>query len=100
MVLSTSSSSGKANNVCDPITGKVHWSERLGGNYSASPVSVGSSVYFISEEGKVSVVHANPEKMEILAQSELGERTLASPAMLDGTLLIRSADHLWKMIQP
>ena len=49
---------------------------------------------------KVSVVHANPEKMEILAQSELGERTLASPAMLDGTLLIRSADHLWKMIQP
>ncbi len=84
----------------DPISGKVHWSERLGGNYSASPVSVGSSVYFISEEGKVSVVHANPEKLEILAQSELGERTLASPAMLDGTLLIRSADHIWKMIQP
>ena len=86
--------------LTDPITGKVQWSERLGGNYSASPVSVGSSVYFISEEGKVSVVHANPEKLEILAQSELGERTLASPAILDGTLLIRSADHLWKMIQP
>ena len=84
----------------DPISGKVHWNERLGGNYSASPVSVGSSVYFISEEGKVSVVHANPEKLEILAQSEIGERTLASPAILDGTLLIRSAYHLWKMIQP
>lgn len=91
-------SDGGVLSCADPLSGEVHWSERLGGNYSASPVSSGSSVYFISEEGKVTVIRATPEKLEILAQSELEERTLASPALLDRTLLIRSADHLWKIV--
>jgi outer membrane protein assembly factor BamB len=84
----------------EPQSGQVHWSERVGGNYSASPVSVGNHLYLTSEEGKVTVVEANKSGMRVVAQNDLEERTLASPAILNRTLLLRSAQHLWKIVTP
>ena len=84
----------------EPQSGQVHWSERVGGNYSASPVSVGNHLYLTSEEGKVTVVEANKSSMRVVAQNDLEERTLASPAILNRTLLLRSAQHLWKIVTP
>ena len=40
------------------------------------------------------------KEFQLLAKNDLGERTLASPAILDYTILIRSSGHLWKIGVP
>lgn len=80
----------------DARTGAVHWSERLGGGFSASPVTAEGRVYFQNEEGVATVLNAG-KTFEVLAKNELGERTLASPAVTDNTLFLRSKSHLWRI---
>jgi len=80
----------------DAKTGKVHWTQRLGGNYSASPVYAAGHVYFQNEEGLGVVVKA-ATKFELVAENDLGERTLASYAVAEGALFIRSAGHFWRI---
>lgn len=80
----------------DARTGQVHWTERLGGNFSASPIAAEGRVYFQNEEGIGYVLKAG-KTYELLAKNELGERTLASPAVADGALFLRSEGHLWKI---
>jgi outer membrane protein assembly factor BamB len=81
----------------DAKTGKVRWTERLGGNFSASPIAGDGKVYFQNEEGVGYVVKAGT-KYESLGENDLGERSLASYAVgNDGSLLIRTEKHLWKV---
>lgn len=80
----------------DAKTGQVHWNERLGGGFSASPVYADGRVYFQNEEGVGSVIKAG-KTFEVLAKNELGERTLASYAVDDGALFIRGAEHLYRI---
>ena len=80
----------------DARTGKVHWSERLGGAFSASPVAAEGRVYFLNEEGTCYVVAADTE-YKLLATNELGERTFASPAVADGALFLRSESSVWRI---
>lgn len=80
----------------DARTGDIRWSERLGGNFSASPVVAEGRIYFFNETGVGYVVKAS-KTYELLATNELGEPTLASPAVADGTLFVRSEKHLWKI---
>jgi outer membrane protein assembly factor BamB len=80
----------------DARTGKVHWSERLGGALSASPVAAENRLYFLNEEGTCYVVSADTT-FNVLSTNELGERTLASPAVMDGALILRSESHLWRI---
>ena len=42
----------------DARTGRAHWSQRLGGNYSASPLLADGKIYFQSQEGTAIVVKA------------------------------------------
>jgi outer membrane protein assembly factor BamB len=79
-------------------TGDVLWSERLGGNFSASPVAVDDHIYFQNETGVGYVVKA-AKTYELLATNDLGEHSLASYAVADGTLYIRTESHLWKVAQ-
>lgn len=78
------------------MTGEVYWNERLGGGFSASPVAAEGRIYFQNEEGIGTVVQAG-RKFEILAKNDLGERTLASPAVIDGAIILRSQSHLWRI---
>lgn len=78
------------------LTGEVLWSERLGGNFSASPVAVDGRIYFQNETGVGYVVKAG-KTYELLAKNELGESSLASYAMADGAIYIRTEGHLWKI---
>jgi outer membrane protein assembly factor BamB len=81
---------------CDLKTGKVHWTQRLEGEYSSSPVYAEGRVYFQSEGGVAYVVKA-AKTFEQLAENDIGERCLASYAVADGALYIRSEHHLWKI---
>ncbi|MEN9676009.1 MAG: hypothetical protein RIS76_1905 [Verrucomicrobiota bacterium] len=77
-------------------TGKVYWSERLGGGFSASPILADGRLYFQNEEGVGFVVEAGRE-FRLLARNELGERSLATPAVTEGTLFIRTEGHLYRI---
>jgi outer membrane protein assembly factor BamB len=80
----------------DARTGKAHWTERLAGGFSASPVFAHGRLYFVNEEGVTYVVSAN-KSFELLATNQLEERTLASPAVTDGALFVRTESHLWRI---
>ena len=80
----------------DARTGEVHWSERLGGGFSASPFAAEGRIYFQNEEGIGFVVKAG-RTFELLAKNDLGEKSLASLAPMDGALFIRTEGHLWKI---
>jgi outer membrane protein assembly factor BamB len=80
----------------DIRTHRPHWTERLAGDFSASPVLAEGRVYFLNEDGTTYVVNADRE-YELLATNELGERSLASPAVGDGALYLRTESHLWRI---
>jgi outer membrane protein assembly factor BamB len=75
-------------------TGEIAWQERLGGAYSASPVSAEGRVYFISDEGETTVVEAGLE-YRVLSKNPLGEKVQASPAISQGHLYLRTEKHLF-----
>jgi outer membrane protein assembly factor BamB len=80
----------------DAITGKVHWSERLGGAFSASPLLADGKIYFQNEEGTGYVVKAGTT-FQLLATNVMHEKTLASYAVADGAIFLRSAEFLYRI---
>lgn len=79
------------------LDGKIHWRKRLGGNYSASPVFVDGHVLFPSEEGECVVVAADKVFTQ-RARNDIGERTLASYAVSDDSLFVRTEHHLFRLV--
>ena len=75
-------------------TGKVLWRERLGAKFSASPVWADGKIYFLAENGKMTVIEDGPT-FKIVAQNELGEKCCASPAISQGHLFIRTDKALY-----
>jgi outer membrane protein assembly factor BamB len=72
-------------------TGRQVYKRRLGGasGYTASPVAADGRLYFTGEEGDVRVVRAGPE-FELLAVNPVGEPCLATPAIADGMIFVRT----------
>jgi outer membrane protein assembly factor BamB len=77
-------------------TGKVLWNERIGGNYSASPLAAEGRFYFFSEEGKITVIAAGRE-FKKLAESHLEGGFMASPAVCGKALYLRTRTHLYRI---
>jgi outer membrane protein assembly factor BamB len=77
-------------------TGELIYSGRLGalGYYYSSPVAAGNQIYIASEEGVVSVLAAGPE-LKVLASNKLDGAILATPAIIDGTIYVRTESHLY-----
>ena len=78
-------------------TGEKVYRERLGGSlsaYSASPVAGDGRLYFTSEDGDIHVVRAGP-KYELLATNSMGEVCLATPAICDGMIFVRTRYHVF-----
>ena len=67
--------------------------ERLGGNYSASPIYVNDCVLFLSETGMATWVQAR-RKFAVLGKNEVPGRTLATPALSRGAMYLRTDEHL------
>ena len=80
----------------DAHTGDIHWQQRLGGNHSASPVFVDGRIYFQNEEGITTVIAPGTEFRE-LARNRLDGVTLASMAVSDGALFLRTDTHLYRI---
>lgn len=81
----------------DAKTGQVHWSKRLpGSGYSSSPILAGGHVYFLAEDGVGTVAKAG-KTYEQVARNDIGERTLSSYAVADGSLFLRTAGRLYRL---
>ena len=83
--------------VRDALTGDLIYRQRVGSGsrtYSASAVAAGGRLYFASERGEVTVVSEGREFVQV-AQNEMGEVTLATPAISEDRLLIRTIRELF-----
>jgi outer membrane protein assembly factor BamB len=81
----------------DPRTGKRLGEARLKdaiGDYYASPVAGAGKIYFVNKEGNVSVVKAGA-KWDVLSTTDLGEQVIATPAIADGRIYIRTDQALY-----
>lgn len=90
---------GGVGTCIDAITGDLHWQERLGGGFSASPSFADGRIYFQNETGETTVVAPETEYSEI-SKNQIGDdktRTFASFAFHDQAILLRSDSHLYRI---
>jgi outer membrane protein assembly factor BamB len=81
----------------DAATGRIHYSERLDGEFSASPVLAGDVIYYCNQNGKTFVL-ATGKVFNVVAENRLGEGKqgfMASPAVADDALFLRTRTHLY-----
>ncbi len=77
-------------------SGKLLYRERLGATsaYFSSPIAANRRIYIASRNGVVTVIEAG-DKLNILAQNDLGDIITATPAVVDNKLYIRTAKSLY-----
>jgi outer membrane protein assembly factor BamB len=80
----------------DPEKGEVVWTDRAaGGEYWGSIVVAGGLCYVTDKNGTTVVFKPNPKEFEKVAFNELGEPSNSTPAISDGQIFIRTANHLF-----
>lgn len=78
-------------------TGELVYKERMGGiggAFTASLIAAEGRIYLTSEDGEIFVIKAGPT-YELLALNSMGDVCLATPAISDGMLVIRTQHHLF-----
>jgi outer membrane protein assembly factor BamB len=83
----------------DAATGATHWVQRLGAAFSASPVFADGRIYFLSEDGTSTVI-APGRQFTRLASSALDGEILASMAVSERSIFIRTGTHLYRLALP
>lgn len=77
-------------------TGQEVWRERLGGNYSASPIYAEGRIYFFDQDGKSTVIEA-ARQFKAVAVNRLDDGFMASPAVSGRALYLRSKSALYRI---
>jgi outer membrane protein assembly factor BamB len=67
---------------------------RLRGIFWASPVAADGKIYAVNEEGTTFVIKVG-DRPELVATNPLGEEVLATPAIADGALFLRTSERLY-----
>jgi outer membrane protein assembly factor BamB len=78
-------------------TGDEIYRQRLpsvGSGFSASPVAADGKIYLANEDGEMLVIAAG-EKFSHLATNTMGELLMATPALSDGVMYVRSSTSLF-----
>ena len=79
--------------VVDAKTGERVWQQRIDGIFTASPVAADGKIYFVSETGETIVVRSS-RTPEVIARNDIGQRLMASPAISNGQIFLRSDGEL------
>jgi len=77
-------------------TGLPLWVERVAGSCSSSLVYADGTIYLADETGKTFIFEAKP-KYKLLGTNELEERMLASPIVVNNSLILRTEKSLWRI---
>ncbi len=83
----------------EPKTGSVIWQQRAGGEFAASPIYAGGRIYLFGIEGDILTIEPGRE-FKLLAETKLGDGFMASPAVVDNEMILRSKSHLYCIAQP
>jgi outer membrane protein assembly factor BamB len=77
-------------------TGDLVYSGRTGatGYYYSSPVAADNKIYIASQEGVVVVLDGG-EELKVLARNNLDSQVLATPAIVDGKIYVRTENNLY-----
>jgi outer membrane protein assembly factor BamB len=78
-------------------TGKEIYRQRLplvGSGFSASPVAADGKIYLSNEDGEILVIGAG-EKFAHISTNSMGELLMATPALSDGVMYVRSLSSLF-----
>lgn len=78
----------------DARDGHLHWKERLKGEFRSSPLAADGRVYFTSTQGHTTVLAAS-EQYKKLAENDLPDEVIASPAVSDGRIFLRGRKALY-----
>ena len=82
----------------DPKTGEEIWSERVGRQTSSSPIYAGGKIYTFDEEG-LCTIFTPGRSFNKIAENQLPDGIMASPAVVDGALFVRTKEYLYKISQ-
>jgi len=84
----------------DAVTGKeVYGKQRIdrgAGAFTASPWAYNGKLFALSEDGDTYVISAGPE-FKVIGKNSLNEMSMATPAFYRGSLIIRTASHLYRI---
>ncbi|MCP5114327.1 MAG: serine/threonine protein kinase, partial [bacterium] len=84
----------------DARTGKEIYSKRridpTAAAFTASPWAYNGKLFALSEDGDTYVIQAGPE-YRLLRKNSLNEMAMATPAIYRGSLLVRTASHLYRI---
>lgn len=86
----------------DLQTGRELYRQRLpniGSGFSASPVAADGRIYLSSEDGDIVVIEAGPT-FKLVATNSMGESLMATPALSEGVMYVRSAASLFAIGNP
>jgi hypothetical protein len=80
----------------DGKTGERLYRSRVGegGGFSASPIAADGRLYLASEDGDVFVIAAG-RTFQPLAKNPMGEAIMATPAISDGVVIVRTLGHVY-----
>ena len=80
----------------DAGTGQAVWQKRHGGAFSASPLLAEGRIYFFGEDGEIPVIAA-ADNYQLLATDHLESGFMASPAVYNNSLILRTRTHLYRI---
>ena len=83
----------------DARTGKPLWTERLGGNFSSSPLHADGRIYVGNREGATFVLRPG-KTYELLATNQLDGAIYATPAAVGRGLYVRTDKALYRLEKP
>jgi outer membrane protein assembly factor BamB len=75
--------------------GKEVWRQRVEGPFAGSPVIADGRLYAVNQKGRAFVVDVSGEKPKLLARNDVEDTILATPAIANGGIYLRSDKWLY-----
>jgi outer membrane protein assembly factor BamB len=89
-------SSGGIASCLNATNGEIIWKERIGSDFAASPLYVAGRIYFFDAQGVTTVVRPG-DTYEALSRNELAAGCMASAAVVNHSLIIRTKAGLYRI---
>ena len=80
----------------ESATGEIVWQNRIGGEYSASPVYADGKIWIFGEDGKTRAFEPG-RTFKLLAENQLDDGFMASPAAAGDSFYLRTKTHLYRI---
>ncbi|MCP4890681.1 MAG: PQQ-binding-like beta-propeller repeat protein [Planctomycetaceae bacterium] len=80
----------------EPETGEIVWQKRAKGDYAASPIYADGRIYLFSMDGDITTLEPG-RKYKRLAETKLGDGFMASPAIVNDQMILRSKSTLYSI---